>query len=436
MLELLANIDRLLAAILLCNNLANVVCATTAAIIVARLSGGWGGAIFVSTLAVTFLILIFGEISPKVIGVRHAQGISLACAKPVRLLLVLLRPIIAVANFFAGGLLRLAGQDKISDEKTKMNLRELRSIVRASALGAKAAEDSESGAHYRMMQKLLEFNETPLEKIMTPRRDIIGLNLADGEENIAAQIISAPFSKLPVFDGNIDGTVGFIDTRQAVTAERLDGGISAEKLRAMMTSPYFVPAGGAILRQMQNMRNSGQRIALAVDGTGSRGGHGNRLQFRFRRYRRTRTAKRHKNRQRRFSCFRRHLADATGRTIPAHGFADNIGDNLKRISSRAFGKHPRFGFVFGNRRVACGSDRSKQKSRYKSACFRRPTIIRPTKITHTPHGGVFPFFPPIPQPAVKFFRYRQQSRVKMGFLPFAGGKATGFRQSRIDMYHG
>ena len=70
-----------------------------------------------------------------------------------------------MANFFAGGLLRLAGQDKISDEKTKMNLRELRSIVRASALGAKAAEDSESGAHYRMMQKLLEFNETPLEKL-------------------------------------------------------------------------------------------------------------------------------------------------------------------------------------------------------------------------------------------------------------------------------
>ena len=65
MLELLANIDRLLAAILLCNNLANVVCATTAAIIVARLSGGWGGAIFVSTLAVTFLILIFGENLPQ-----------------------------------------------------------------------------------------------------------------------------------------------------------------------------------------------------------------------------------------------------------------------------------------------------------------------------------------------------------------------------------
>ena len=162
-----------------------------------------------------------------------------------------------------------------------------------------------------------------------------------------------------------------------------------------MTSPYFVPAGGAILRQMQNMRNSGQRIALAVDGTGRVVGmvtvsvslsplsaHPN--------------CQAHKNRQRRFSCFRRHLADATGRTIPAHGFADNIGDNLKRISSRAFGKHPRFGFVFGNRRVACGSDRSKQKSRYKSACFRRPTIIRPTKITHTPHGGVFPFFPPIP----------------------------------------
>ncbi len=268
MLELLANMDKLLAAILLCNNLANVICATTAAIIVSRLSGGWESAVFVSTLLVTFLILIFSEISPKVIGVRHAQAISLICAKTVRYLLFILQPITVVVLFFARGFLVMIGEKTGNNEKARINIRELRSIVRASSLSAEGAKDSE--AHYLMMNKLLEFNDTPLEKIMTPRRDIIGINLADSEEIIAAEIISSSFSKMPVFEDNIDNTLGFIDIRQTMTKilERQNKKISTEELRTIVTPPLFIPASDTILRQMQKMRNSGQRIALVVEGTG------------------------------------------------------------------------------------------------------------------------------------------------------------------------
>ena len=164
----------------------------------------------------------------------------------------------------------------------------------------------------------------------------------------------------------------------------------------MMTSPYFVPAGGAILRQMQNMRNSGQRIALAVDGTGRVVGMVTVSKFRFRRYRRTRTAKRHKNRQRRFLVSADISLMQLGELFPHTALPTTSATTLNGLVQEHLGNIPDSALCLENRRVACGSDRSKQKSRYKSACFRRPTIIRPTKITHTPHGGVFPFFPPIP----------------------------------------
>ena len=83
MQKMTARMDRLLSAILLFNNIANVLCATAAAVMVTRLSGGGEGAAFAASLGVAFLILVVAEISPKIIGVRHAQRLSLWFALPV-----------------------------------------------------------------------------------------------------------------------------------------------------------------------------------------------------------------------------------------------------------------------------------------------------------------------------------------------------------------
>ncbi len=256
---LLANIDELLAAILLCNNLANVVCATTAAVFVAKLTGGGDNAVFVSTLAVTFLILVFGEITPKVMGVRHAPRIALACARMVRALLVVLRPVIFVANFFAGGLLWLFGANRGGGAGGAMNIAELRSAVRAAGAGG--------GEHYRMLDTLLAFSEMPLEKIMTPRRDIRGVDLDSGDDAINRAVAAFPHSKLPLYRGGIDRVAGTADTVEALRAMK-DAPMTAAKLRAMMRPPHFVPAADTVLRQMEKLRRAEINAAFVVDGAG------------------------------------------------------------------------------------------------------------------------------------------------------------------------
>lgn len=260
MRKLLANIDELLAAILLCNNLANVVCATTAAVFVAKLSGGGDNAVFVSTLAVTFLLLVFGEITPKVIGVRHSPAIALACARAVRIMVLVLHPVIVIANFFAGGLLRLFGVGRGIDGGGVMNIAELRSAVRA-------ANAAGGGEHYRMLDNLMAFGEMPLEKIMTPRRDILGIDLESGDEEINRAVATFAHSKIPLYVGGIDRVAGIADTAEALRAMK-DAPLTAAKLRAMMRPPPFFPAADTVLRQMEKLRRADVRAAFVVDGAG------------------------------------------------------------------------------------------------------------------------------------------------------------------------
>lgn len=261
MRKLLANIDELLAAILLCNNLANVVCATTAAVFVAKLTGGGDNAVFVSTLAVTFLLLVFGEITPKVVGVRHSPTIALACARMVQVLLVVLRPVIVVANFFARGLLRLFGVGDGISGGGVMNIAELRSAVRA----ANAAGGGDE--HYQMIDNLLAFNEMPLEKIMTPRPDIRGIDLTADDESINRAVAGFWHSKMPLYAGDVDKVAGVVETAAALRAMK-DAPLTAAKLRAMMRPPNFFPAADTVLRQMEKLRRADMHAAFVVDGAG------------------------------------------------------------------------------------------------------------------------------------------------------------------------
>lgn len=262
------NMDRLLAAILLFNNIANVMCATAAAVIVTRLSGGGEGAAFAASLGVAFLILVFSEISPKIIGVRHSSAVALACAAPLRILLAVFHPVIVVANFFARAVLSLAGIRRVSGLHTAMNVSELKSAVRESNRRARADNDPESGRHYYMVEQLLRLAGMPVEKIMTPRRKIEGLNLQNSPAELYARLTAAGHAKMPVFDGNIDATEGFIDTLRAIKIAARRGEIAAAELRAIKTPPLFIPAAADALGQMEIIRKRGARIALAVDGAG------------------------------------------------------------------------------------------------------------------------------------------------------------------------
>ena len=262
-LSLLSRSDRLLAAILLCNNLANVMCATAASVIVARLADGNETAVFAATLVVTFIILVCGEIAPKVVGVRHAQRLSLFFAAPVYWLVRLLWPVARVALFFASALLRIFGMraESIAAGDAMMSSQELRSVVLASG-------ERIPPSHRRMLLKILAVDEIKIEDIMAPRRSISGLNLADGEAAIAKQLRRARHSHLPVYSDRLENAEGFVNTAEALKIIGGRGRIGAAEIRAVMRKAEFIPAASTVLQQLQKAGFADRGRALVVDGYG------------------------------------------------------------------------------------------------------------------------------------------------------------------------
>ena len=263
MLALLSRSDRLLAAILLCNNLANVMCATAASVIVARLADRDETAVFAATLGVTFVILVCGEIAPKVVGVRHAQRLSLFCATPVYWLVRALQPFARVALFFASALLRIFGMraETAAAGDAMMSSQELRSVVLASG-------ESISPSHRRMLLKILAVDEVKIEDIMAPRRSIAGVNLADGDAAIAKEFRRARHTYLPVYSDGLENAEGFVNTAEALKIIGGRGRVGAGEIRAVMRKAEFIPAASTVLQQLQKAGFADRGRALVVDGYG------------------------------------------------------------------------------------------------------------------------------------------------------------------------
>ena len=261
MQRLLGRTDRLLSTLLLCNNLANVTCAAAATAIAARLLPGTDTALLWVTLIVTFILLVFSEITPKVIGVRYASAIALTLAHTLDLLTRALLPLTSIANFFSNLLLQIGGIKKSGNWSSTLNMRELRSVVRAAG----RADDNPD--YYQLLEKTLRFNELTVEKIMTPRHAIRGINLQDDSADIIRQINDIPHNKLPLFAGNIDNTLGVIDTVKALQLAHR-GQLTAKVLRTLAEPVHYIPAAADAMQQLQTMRRQRQRTALVADGSG------------------------------------------------------------------------------------------------------------------------------------------------------------------------
>ncbi|MCH9705847.1 MAG: CNNM domain-containing protein [Proteobacteria bacterium] len=262
MLALLKRTDRLLSTLLLCNNLANVTCAASATAIAAYLLPSGEVALLLVTLIVTFILLVFSEITPKVIGVRSASTIALAFARTLKLLTRLLLPLTTIANFCSNLLLRIGGIKTGNSWQTAMSFKELRSAVRAAA---RTQDDNHQ--HYHMVDKTLRLNELTVEKIMTPRHLIIGINLNDDMEIIRQHIFETRHNKLLLFTDNIDHSCGVLET---IVALRLayTNRLSTAALKAAGQEVEYIPAAATALQQLQHMRQEKKQLALVVDGSG------------------------------------------------------------------------------------------------------------------------------------------------------------------------
>ena len=257
-LDLLDQTEKLLGVILLFNNLVNAAAATLTGVIAIELFGEERWALGVGTLLITFLILVFSEITPKVIGARYADKLAVLYAFPLTFLLRASYFAVWFVNLFVAALLRAIGlhRDSADDDK-HLSTEELRAMV----LEAGHVIPTK---HRSILLNMFELEDITVEDVMIPRGAIESIDLADPIDDIHQQIATSYHTRLPVFDGESDNVIGILHLRRLL-GHALDSSVDHDALREMTTKPYFIPADTPVYSQLQFFQENKQRMGLVVD---------------------------------------------------------------------------------------------------------------------------------------------------------------------------
>jgi Mg2+/Co2+ transporter CorB len=257
-LALLGQTDKLLGVILLGNNLVNTAAATLSTIIAIRLFGQGEVTLFVATSVLTFFILVFSEVTPKVIGAAFPERIAYPASFALTPLLKLAYPIIWFVNLFVQGLLRMLHIKPHQDEASNMlGWEELRTVVMESARLLPRT-------HRKILLNLMELERITVDDVMTPRNQIEAIDLDDDAERLAQQIATSHHTRLLVYEGSLDDVVGVLHVRRALHP-LASGELSAEALREILQEPYFVPSGTPLFTQLRQFQENQKRLAVVVD---------------------------------------------------------------------------------------------------------------------------------------------------------------------------
>jgi Mg2+/Co2+ transporter CorB len=257
-MNLLGMIDKLLGVILLGNTLVAAAAATLTAVITKRLFGEGELALAAGTVAISFALLVFSEITPKVIGAAHADRIAPLVAYVLTPLLRLLTPVVWFVNLFVQGLLKLMRIRPATDSGTHLTQEELRSLV---------LEGSQyfRGKHKTMLANLMDLEAITVEDVMTPRNRIHALDLAEKPALLRQQLATSYHSRVPVYEETLDNIIGVLPLKSVVNLQLQAAELSAERLRPLLRPPYFIPTGTPLLTQLTQFQNDRQRLGLVVD---------------------------------------------------------------------------------------------------------------------------------------------------------------------------
>lgn len=253
--QLLERPDRMLGVILLCDTFSDILASAIATLLALHYFGEAG--ILGATLALTFVVLIFGEMTPKTLATVYPQGLAFFSAWPLIILLRLLYPLVWLTNGIANGLLRIVGVKSKSASIEHLSHEEFRTVVHEA--GGRLPADYQS-----MLLKVLELEDVTVEDIMIPRNEIVGIDISDDWDVILEQLTKSQHNRLLIYRETIDQVLGFLHVRFALNylAEKK---LNKETFLESLEETYFVPEGTALNIQLLNFRREKKRIGLVVD---------------------------------------------------------------------------------------------------------------------------------------------------------------------------
>jgi len=255
--NLLERPERLIGLILIGNNFVNLLAASIATAICVRIWGDYG--LVISTLGLTFIVLVFAEVTPKTLAALHPEKVAFKAAYILAPLYKIFFILVIGLNSITNGLLKLIGVDVSQGNNDRLNSEELKIIV------------NEAGGmipkrHQTMLLSVLDLEKVTVEDIMIPRNEVIGIDLENPMDEIIHQMKNASHTRLPLYRDEIENIEGFIHARQMIKLLSLDEDeLTKDTFLKAMNKVYFIPEGTPLNTQLLNFQRKKLRIGLVVD---------------------------------------------------------------------------------------------------------------------------------------------------------------------------
>ena len=256
--RLLAKVDKLLGSILFGNTLLNVAAAAVTNVVIMRLFGASEWALLLGTLGITFVLLVFSEIMPKIIAASHPERVALPSGYLLAPLITLFHPVVSVATTLVKGVLWLLRIKIQTDQsKQKMTIEELRGLVLDS-------EHFLPRKHQKMLLNLVDLERITVNDVMIPRNQIEALDINADANELRQQIITCHHTLLPVYADTPSNIIGILHIKRVLTLLQTEA-LDTAQLREILHEPYFIPSDTPLLRQLQQFQERHSRLGLVVD---------------------------------------------------------------------------------------------------------------------------------------------------------------------------
>ena len=256
---LLDHTDRMLSLILIANTLINALVTALVTSIAIAAFGNNEEVLTIATAVVAFFLIVFAEITPKVIGATYPERIALPASMVIKPLILMGRPVIWFVNLFVRGILKLTRIRTGSEMRDqRLSPEELRSMVLEGGNFIPVK-------HKSILLNLFDLERVTVEDVMTPRAQIESLNLSVPVDEIKHQLTTCYHNKLLVHEGEVNKIAGILHVRKAIALLNQEDELTVDHFRALLTAPYFIPPETDLFTQLQYFQENQERLGVIVD---------------------------------------------------------------------------------------------------------------------------------------------------------------------------
>lgn len=259
--DLRSNSESLIGAILLGNNLVNILATAIATSTLTEIFGEAG--VIYATAIMTVVILVIGEVVPKTYAMNSADSVALAVAAPIRAWMWFSWPATVTLGYVTRLFMRLFRLNKtnLGEHLSDDELRGAIDLHGANPAGLSPEIQKER----KMLHSILDLQDVTVAKVMTHRRNVVMLDIDEPVETIIRDVLASPFTRIPLWQDNTSNIIGLLHVKSLIRALQSGTSQTAVNIKALIAKPWFIPETASLLEQLQAFRDRREHFAFVVD---------------------------------------------------------------------------------------------------------------------------------------------------------------------------